>query len=193
MGCPQPGPCGARVLYKGGSPDLVRLQDLWRAIQDTHACMMPGVNLRFETFVPEMWRAVARGFVRHKHAAFIVFTYEGLRWGFRAGFDSSKLFGHRWFKNYPTALKGAGRSAVIQATLKRVGLEKTPDLGEWSPTLAAAVKQCFHKSAIFPMGCVPKPLEPEEMRPVDDHTRTGFNAATDLSLFFTSFARRRLQ
>lgn len=118
---------------------------------------------------------------------------EGLRWGFRAGFDSSKLFGHRWFKNYPTALKGAGRSAVIQATLKRVGLEKTPDLGEWSPTLAAAVKQCFHKSAIFPMGCVPKPLEPEEMRPVDDHTRTGFNAATDLSLFFTSFARRRLQ
>ena len=64
--------------------------------------------------------------------------------------------------------------------MKRVHLGKTLDLGVWSHALAAALKDTFTSSAIFPVGATPKPLEPTELRPTDDHTRTGFNAASSL-------------
>jgi hypothetical protein len=137
---------------------------------------MPGVNLRYETFLPCMWQAVERGFVRHEHAAFVA---DGLRWGFRAGIDTLKLKGHRWFRNYPTSV--SGRKAVTRATMKRVEKGKTLDLGTWSNGLAHLIRTTFSASAIFPLGAVAKPLEPDELRPTDDHTRTGINAATDLS------------
>jgi hypothetical protein len=147
-------------------------------VQHEGACALPGVSIKYESFIPVMWQAVSRGFVSWEHATFVE---EGLRYGFRAGVVVSKLYGHRWFKNYPTALTATGRDAVSRATMKRVQSGKTLDLGRWSPALANAIKSCFSKSAIFPVGCVPKPLEPTEMRPTDDHTRTGLNAATDLS------------
>ena len=137
---------------------------------------MPGVNLRYETFLPCMWQAVERGFVRHEHAAFVA---DGLRWGFRAGIDTLKLKGHRWFRNYPTSV--SGRKAVTRATMKRVEKGKTLDLGTWSNGLAHLIQTTFSASANFPLGAVAKPLEPDELRPTDDHTRTGINAATDLS------------
>ena len=34
---------------------------------------------------------------------------------------------------------------------------------------------------MFPLGAVPKPLEPTEMRPASDHTKTGLNHASDMS------------
>jgi hypothetical protein len=142
------------------------------------ACTLPGVSIKYDTFVPAMWSAVDRGFVAREHAEFVG---NGLRYGFMAGVEVSKLFGHRWFKNYPTALSPTGMDAVSRATMKRVQSGKTLDLGRWSSVSAAALKHVFSATAIFPMGCVPKPLEPTEMRPTDDHTRTGLNAATDLS------------
>jgi len=39
----------------------------------------------------------------------------------------------------------------------------------------------FPSAFIFPMGAVAKPLEPDKGRPTDDHTRTGLNAATDMT------------
>ena len=42
------------------------------------------------------------------------------------------------------------------------------------------VRASFAATAIFPMGAVAKPMEPTELRPTDDHSRTGLNAATSL-------------
>ena len=80
-----------------------------------------------------MWQAVARGFVSHDKA---VFVGEGLRWGFKAGIDISRLatVGHRWFSNYQSSIDG--REAVSRATMKRVKSGKTLHLGAWSTTLA---------------------------------------------------------
>jgi hypothetical protein len=65
--------------------------------------------------------------------------------------------------------------------MKRVKLGKTVWLGTWSESLGKLLRSTFGSTFIFPMGAVSKPLEPLEKRPTDDHTRTGLNAATDLS------------
>eukprot|EP00966_Prymnesium_polylepis_P320150 7376537-Prymnesium_polylepis.2 len=54
------------------------------------------------------------------------------------------------------------------------------NLGVWNAELAAAVQQTWGSSCIFPMGAVAKKIG-SDMRPTDDHTRTGLNAATDMS------------
>ena len=122
-----------------------------------------------------MWRAVATGHVRHADA---VRVHAGLRHGFTAGVDVARLAGHRWFKNYKSALEGRG--AVTRAVMKRVQTDKSVYLGEWTPQLAEALRTIYRATCIFPMGAVAKPLEPTELRPTSDHTRTGLNAATDL-------------
>ena len=82
-----------------------------------------------------MWKAVARGFVRHEDA---VFVNNGLRDGFTAGVDVNQLGGHRWFKNYQSALDG--REPVTRAIMKRVQAGKTLDLGLWNNALADGIK-----------------------------------------------------
>ena len=64
--------------------------------------------------------------------------------------------------------------------MKRVEAGKTLLIGTWRSAMAQALTNMFTDSAIFPLGAVPKPLEPTEMRPTDDHSRTGVNAATDM-------------
>jgi hypothetical protein len=158
----------------GGGLDL--LHTLRAQVEASNACTLPGVSIKYETFIPEMWKAVARGYVRHEHAEFVA---EGLRWGFRAGVQVAKHTGHRWFSNYPTAL--AAREAVSRATMKRVQTGKTVCLGPWSTALGNLLRATFRSSFIFPLGAVAKPLEPNEMRPTSDHTRTGLNSHSDLS------------
>eukprot|EP00966_Prymnesium_polylepis_P090485 2095548-Prymnesium_polylepis.1 len=51
-----------------------------------------------------------------------------------------------------------------RATMKRVEAGKTLLLGTWRSAMAQALSDMFKDSAIFPMGAVPKPLEPTEMR-----------------------------
>ena len=161
------------------SDPLAPLLAMRRLVERSNACALPGVAIKYDNFIPVMWHAVARGFVKHEHAVFVA---DGLRLGFTAGFDSSKMFGHRWFNNYPTATDDSAVPAVVDATQKRVAAGKTLDLGLWDSAVAAAIKFWCKCSAIFPMGAVAKALEPDALRPTDDHTRTGFNAATDLSL-----------
>ena len=146
-------------------------------VESSNACALPGVSIKYDTFIPAMWHAVSTGHVLPEHARFVA---DGLTHGFRAGFEPSRMTGHRWFKNYPSALTDFGIEAVSRATMKRVQVGKTLDLGTWTPALASALKLMFVTSAIFPVGAVPKPLEPTELRPTDDHTRTGFNAASTL-------------
>ena len=141
-----------------------------------NACALEGVSVKYDSFIPCMWKAVRQGWVTEESAQFVA---DGLRHGFMCGVNPKHLQGHRWFKNYPGAIEA--RSAVTRATRKRVEAGKTICLGPWSSALGSAIREHFPASAIFPMNAVPKPLEPGEMRPCSDHTRTGLNAATDLS------------
>ena len=144
-------------------------------VETSNACDLPGVSIKYDPFLSCMWRAVERGFVDRDKASFVA---EGLKSGFMAGVDVSKLRGHRWFHNYPPAIEA--RRAVTKANNKRVGAFKTLALGVWSASLGSLVRATFGATAIAPLNAVPKPMERDEVRPCTDHTRTGFNAATSL-------------
>ena len=152
------------------------LHSLRACVERENACTLPGVPIIYENFIPVMWKAVAKGFVKHEHA---VFVQDGLRNGFKAGVDIEKLKGHRWFRNYPTAMEAV--EPVSRAIMKRVQAGKSLCLGPWSEAMGRALRATYPNTFIFPMSAAAKPLEPDEKRPTDDHTRTGLNAATDLS------------
>ena len=164
-------PASAMPASSEGLDEFFSLRHL---VREENACALPGVSIKYDSFIPCMWKAVASGHVQHKHATFVA---DGLRNGFMAGVDTSLLQGHRWFRNYESAL--INRAPITQGTMKRVRSGKTLRLGTWTHALGALVRATFGSSAIFPMGAVPKPGS-TEMRATDDHTRTGLNAATVL-------------
>jgi hypothetical protein len=107
-----------------------------------------------------------------------VFVADGLRNGFTAGVQREQLHGQRIFRNYKSctdAMEQVGR-----ATQARIDSGKTLCLGEWA-RVHETLRQEVQEFYCFPLGAVPKPLEPTEVRPASDHTRTGLNAATDMS------------
>jgi hypothetical protein len=65
--------------------------------------------------------------------------------------------------------------------MSRVEAGRTLLLGEATTETLTLIKQVFPAAFIFPMGATAKPLEPDKARPTDDHTRTGLNAACDMS------------
>ena len=83
-----------------------RLTDL---IHRENACALPGVSVKYDSFLNCMWAAV-RGYVRDHHARFVA---EGLRWGFSFGVDVAALKGQRVFKNYESTI--LARDAVSRA------------------------------------------------------------------------------
>ena len=116
-------------------PEGLALLSHWRSVvEEVGACALPGVSVKYDTFIPCMWKAVARGFVPHEDA---VFVGDGLRNGFTAGVDVTQLTGHRWFTNYKSALEG--RDAVMRAIMKRVESGKTLRLGTMTHTLAEGI------------------------------------------------------
>ena len=149
---------------------------LERLVGEENACALPGVSLVYERFLPIMWRAVATGHVRHEAASFVA---QGLRWGFTAGIQPDKMVGHRHFKNYQSSLDA--RTQVTAAVVDRVSKGKTLDLGVATAGAMSALKGLYRATACFPMGGAPKWPEWWKVRPTDDHTRTGLNAASDLS------------
>ena len=148
-----------------------------RVVCEGTACDLPGVSIKYDSFVSNMWRAVHLGFVTAKHAEFV---QHGLRWGFEVGLHPDRLHGFRFFKNYESAT-GAFRSRVTEATEARVIGGRTLLLGEASDDTLRLIREVFPAAFIFPMGAVAKPLEPDKGRPTSDHTRTGLNAATDMT------------
>ena len=150
----------------------------------TNACdSIPGCNIKIENFLPRMWSAVAKGFIPHADG---VQLQEGLLRGFKLGVDVDQMTGHRWFSNYESATT-VGRAGVAAAVAKRVDAGKTLALGPMGHGMAQAIRCAFTSSCIFPMGAVAKALLPGqtpdqlEWRPTSDHTRTGLNAATDMT------------
>ena len=70
-------------------PEGLALLSHWRSVvEEVGACALPGVSVKYDTFIPCMWKAVARGFVPHEDA---VFVGDGLRNGFTAGVDVTQL------------------------------------------------------------------------------------------------------
>ena len=72
--------------------------------------------------------------------------------------------------------------AVTRATRARVEQGKTLQLFPFGAEDRAVLDR-WPSWRIFPMGAVPKPLEPGEMRPYSDHSKTGMKDATNLGLF----------
>ena len=148
-----------------------------RVVYNENACALPGVNIKFDTFIPYMWKAVELGYVQSQHAEFVQL---GLRWGFEVGLHPDRLHGHRFFKNYDSATSEAARPRVTKATEARVAAGKTLHLGSAVYETLSVLRQVFDKAFIFPMGATAKPLEPDKLRPTSDHTRTGLNAACNM-------------
>ena len=154
---------------------FAQIAHLRHLVDSVNACALPGVTIKYDTFIPCMWRAVALGYVRHDHAKFV---YDGCTYGFKCGIDTSRMVGHRWFKNYRSAIEA--RDSVTRSTMKRVEAGKTILLGDWNQNLASRTRSYFSSTAIFAMGAVQKALEVNEWRATSDHTRSGLNAATVL-------------
>ena len=89
-------------------------------MERSNACALPGCTIKYDTFLPIMWRAVARGFVEHRYAVFVA---NGLRHGFEAGVQRHLLRGQRVFKNYKSAVEAMPQ--VARATQKRIDSGKT--------------------------------------------------------------------
>ena len=148
-----------------------------RVVHAENACALPGVSIKFDTFIPAMWRAVRDGYVQAQHAEFV---HLGLRWGFEVGLHPDRVRGHRFFKNYESSTAEAARARVTDATEARVAAGKTLHFGAIMTDTLSIMKQVFPAAYIFPMGATGKPMEPTKLRPTSDHTRTGLNAACSM-------------
>ena len=163
---------------------LAAVAELRARVFSTSACdAIPGCPIKIDKFLPRMWSAVAKGFIPQAEGEQL---QEGLLRGFKLGVDPSLMAGHRWFSNYPSATT-TGRTSVAAAVAKRVDAGKTLALGPMTDGLAHALRSTFTASSIFPLGAAAKALLPGqtpdqlEWRPTSDHTRTGLNAATDMT------------
>ena len=151
------------------------LRRLAAVVEQSNAFALPGCTIKYDSFMTVMWRAVSRGFVQHDDAVFVA---RGLRWGFEAGIQRGLLHGKRVFRNYKSAIDAMPQ--VVRATQKRIDGGKSIALGDWV-WVREILREEIDDYYVFPLGAVPKPLEPTEVRPASDHTKTGWNGATDMS------------
>ena len=80
---------GSTSELSGG---VARLAELRAVVEERGATALPGCGIKYASFMECMWQAVGRGFVRHEDA---VFAQQGLRYGFKAGIDVTRINGTR--------------------------------------------------------------------------------------------------
>ena len=148
------------------------LDSIAAQVKQHGCCSLPGVSIDFWKLRPLIERAVLRGFVSEEHATFAL---RGLWFGFDMGVDVAQVKGRRWFSNYSSALEA--KDKITKALKQRVENAKT--MGLCRMDVKAASLLPWPQCRVFPLGAVAKALEPEAMRPVSDHTKSGLKAATD--------------
>ena len=131
--------------------------------------LTPSVLTEWKLWLPQ---AVKQGLVSAEDADYVM---TGITVGFELDVDHAKLRGARYHKNYKSALEQA--PLITDALRKRVRGGKTLRLGSWK----AGDPLPTGEGCVVPQGGVPKKLEPNVIRPVSDHTKSGFNAAVDLT------------
>lgn len=124
----------------------------------------------FERLAPEIVKA---GHVSQEDVDYVL---EGIRYGFDLGVDESQLRGKRLHRNYKSAYEK--KELVSDALRKRVSNGKTVKLGAFDGDVSQLPGD---SGLVVPNGSVAKKLEPDAVRPFSDHTKTGFNAACDMS------------
>ena len=149
--------------------------DYWyNLVQEQGLGMLSGNSLT--PSVIKQWKkwlplAVEQGLISQWEADYVM---TGITEGFTLDVDHSKLRGTRYHKNYKSALEQA--PLITDALRKRVRGGKTLKLGTWQ----AGDPLPTGEGCVVPQGGVPKKLEPNVIRPVSDHTKSGFNSAVDL-------------
>ena len=111
---------------RGVGSVFAEMRRLQSVVERGTACDLPGCLIKYDTFMPVMWRAVQRGFVLHEHAVCVA---NGLRFGFDFGLDASMVKGQRVFRNYKTAVDAMDQ--VGRAVQSRVDAGKTVCLGDF--------------------------------------------------------------
>jgi len=124
-------------------------------------------------FADKLPLCVSAGLVEAEDAAFVL---HGISNGFDMAVDHLKMLGRRVHKNYSTAYEH--KEKVHNAMLKRVGAGKTVRLGAFNGHPADLPPGA---GTVVPLGAVSKKLDPDSVRPISDHTKTGLNDAVDLS------------
>ena len=146
--------CSAQTAQQNFD-ELRRLEAL---VYEGNACMLPGCSIKYDNFMPIMWRAVSRGYVKDYHARFVA---DGLRNGFSLGVQRDLLKGHRVFRNYPSAYEA--HDSVSAAVQSRIDAKRSYVLGPWSDA-KLILYGLYENFFVFPMGAVPICLSPINLR-----------------------------
>ena len=99
-----------------------------------------------------------------------------VRYGVRPPLDEDKLNGIVYQRNYKSARDNSVK--VTSALAARVKAGKTIRLGNWNGDVSM-LSFLGSKARVVPLGSVPKKMEPNKVRPFNDHSATGFNGAVD--------------
>ena len=174
-------PAGRSSGTELGDPERIKLVPAWhdrvkaleRDVLRHGAKVMSGSTLdlsEFERLGPVI---VREGLVTWSEVDYVL---NGIKNGFDLGVDESRLRGKRVFRNYKSAYEK--KDLVTEALRKRVQKGKTIKLGDFHGDIADLPGDA---GLVVPNGSVAKKLEPDAVRPFSDHTKTGFNAACDMS------------
>ena len=132
---------------------------------------LDGYTLNLDAFSTTLPRCVEAGLVKAEDAEFVL---TGLKNGFDLGVNHDMLRGRRVHKNYKSAYDE--KEKVHKALSKRVRAAKTLRLGEF---YGDARDLPTTDGIVVPQGSVAKKLQPDDVRPISDHSKTQLNSAVD--------------
>ena len=112
---------------KAGHEGVAELDRLTLLVEQVNVCALPGCAIiKYDSFLTVMWRAVARGCVKHDDAVFVA---RGLRRGFEAGVGREELCVQRIFKHCRSAVDAMPH--MTEAVHGQIGTGKSIAVGGW--------------------------------------------------------------
>lgn len=141
-----------RPAPDGGA--LAKLHCRTTLVDVPNACAPPGYAIKHDTFLPELWKAVARGCVTHERT---VFGARGVRYGLDSGIQRDQLHGQRFNLELHNRCggHGAGREGHSRESgfMENVGLAK---LGQSTRKFERDMTDFY----LLPLGAVPRLRRP---------------------------------